>query len=134
VFQESSGTLNQTVSQATPSITWANPAAIAYGTALSASRLGATASWTVDGKTVNVLGTFTYSPPAGSLLDVGSNQTLSVSFEPLNTADYTTATAQTTITVYDQMRGRTTGRYPRPDGLCDNPLNATPLSARASAL
>ncbi len=100
VFQESSGTLNQTVNQATPTITWASPAAIVYGAALSAKQLDATASWTVDGKTVSVLGTFIYSPPAGTVLNAGSNQTLSVSFKPINTADYTTATAQTTINVH----------------------------------
>jgi len=99
VFQESIGTLNQTVNQATPTINWANPAAINYGMPLSATQLDATASWTVDGKTVNVLGTFTYSPPAGTVLNTGSNQTLSVSFKPINTADYTSATAQATINV-----------------------------------
>ncbi|HWZ50728.1 MAG TPA: MBG domain-containing protein [Granulicella sp.] len=81
------GTL--TVSQATPAITWATPAAVAYGTALSATQLNATAS---------VAGTFTYSPAAGTVLHAGS-QTLTATFTPTDTTDYTTATSAVTLTV-----------------------------------
>jgi MBG domain (YGX type)/Right handed beta helix region len=84
---------------ATPTITWANPAAITYGTALSSTQLDATASWTVGGKSVNVAGTFTYNPKAGTVLKVGNNQTLSVSFTPTDTTDYTNATATALINV-----------------------------------
>jgi hypothetical protein len=74
----------------TPSITWPAPAAITYGSALSSEQLDATTT---------VPGTFTYNPPAGTVLQAGSNQTLSVSFTPANTEAYTTATATRTITV-----------------------------------
>ena len=37
------------VDTATPTIAWANPADITYGTALSAAQLDATSSWTVAG-------------------------------------------------------------------------------------
>ena len=77
------------VNQATPSITWGAPASIVYGTALSATQLNAAAS---------VGGTFTYSPAAGMVLNSGS-QTLSVTFTPTDTTDYTAGTATTTITV-----------------------------------
>jgi streptogramin lyase len=77
------------VNQATPKITWAKPAAIVYGTALSSTQLDATAS---------VPGAFTYTPDAGTVLAEGT-QTLSVLFTPTDTADYTTQTATTTITV-----------------------------------
>jgi hypothetical protein len=77
------------VNQATPVITWAQPAAITYGTALSATQLSATAS---------VPGTFAYTPAAGTVLAVGS-QTLNVTFTPTDTADYTTATASVPLTV-----------------------------------
>ena len=50
-----------------------NPAAITYGTALSATQLNATA---------NVPGSVVYSPPSGTVLPVGANQTLSVTFTP----------------------------------------------------
>ena len=49
-------TVTLKVLKATPVITWANPADIIYGTALSATQLNATA---------NVPGTFTYTPPRG---------------------------------------------------------------------
>src|SRR5439155_24105487 len=82
---------------ATPAITWANPANIVYGTALGATQLNATASYSVNGSTVNVPGTFTYTPGAGTVLNLGNNQTLSVSFTPTDTTDYTAAGATTTI-------------------------------------
>ncbi|HVU48850.1 MAG TPA: IPT/TIG domain-containing protein [Terracidiphilus sp.] len=74
---------------ATPSITWTSPGAITYGTALSAAQLNATAS---------VPGTFTYSPAAGAVLNAGT-QTLTVTFTPNDTTDYTTATASVPLTV-----------------------------------
>jgi len=73
----------------TPVITWSTPAAIVYGTALSATQLNATAS---------VAGTFTYSPAGGTVLGAGS-QTLSVSFTPTDTTDYMSATKSVTLTV-----------------------------------
>ena len=84
--------------QATPTITWANPADIVYGTALSATQLDAASP---DGgrRSVSVPGTFTYTPAAGTVLSAGSGQTLSVTFTPTDTTDYTTATATATINV-----------------------------------
>jgi hypothetical protein len=82
-----SGTGIQT--QTTPTITWPTPAAITAGTALSTTQLDATAS---------VPGSFLYSPAAGTVLGAGT-QTLSVSFTPTDTTDYTTATDTVTLTV-----------------------------------
>ncbi len=59
-----------TVTQATPTITWSTPAAIAYGTALGVSQLNATST---------AVGTFVYTPAAGTVLGTGT-QTLSVDF------------------------------------------------------
>jgi hypothetical protein len=98
----SSGTLIQTVSsssQTTPTITWPTPAPINNGTALSATQLDARAS---------VPGTFVYSPPAGTVLAVGS-QTLTVTFTPTDTTDYTTAKASVVLVV-NQSGGRGRGR------------------------
>ncbi len=78
-----------TVNQATPTITWATPSAVAYGTALSATQLNATAS---------VPGTFNYNPASGVVPSAG-NDTLSVTFTPTDAVDYTTATATVTLTV-----------------------------------
>ena len=82
-------TVSLTVNKATPVITWATPAAITYGTALSATQLDATAS---------VAGTFVYTPPSGTVLAAGT-QTLSVTFTPTNTTDYASATATVALTV-----------------------------------
>jgi len=81
--------LSGTILQVTPTITWAAPTAITYGTPLSVSQLDATSS--VDG-------TFTYSPAAGAVLTVGL-QTLTVKFTPTNTVDFNTATATVKLKV-----------------------------------
>jgi hypothetical protein len=72
-----------------PAITWATPAAIVYGTPLSATQLNASTA---------VAGSFTYTPGAGTVLNVGQ-QTLSATFTPTDTTDYTTATATVTLKV-----------------------------------
>ena len=72
-----------------PTITWPAPAAINYGTALSATQLNATA---------NFAGTFSYSPGAGSVLPAGK-QSLSASFTPSDPTLATAATATNSIAV-----------------------------------
>jgi hypothetical protein len=47
----------------------------------------------------DVPGTCVYTPPAGTVLPVGNGQALSVLFTPANPADYTNASAATTIDV-----------------------------------
>jgi hypothetical protein len=73
-----------------PVLTWANPAPIRYPTPLGPTQLNAAA---------DVPGTFVYSPASGSVLGVGNNQALSVSFTPADSARYTTATATARIDV-----------------------------------
>jgi len=80
-------TVTYHVSKATPVITWANPAEIVYGTALSGTQLNATASWLG----APVAGNFVYTPPAGTVLSAGSGQTLHVDFTPTDTANYNDA-------------------------------------------
>jgi subtilase family serine protease len=93
-FTASSATaFSQVVKQATPAITWATPAAITYGTALSAAQLDATST---------VAGTFAYSPTIGAVLTAGS-QTLSTTFMPTDTTDYTTGTDTVQLTVNKAM-------------------------------
>src|SRR5208337_28664 len=81
-YTSAAGTATINVLPATPTISWTNPANILYGTALSATQLDATASWTVGGNRVNVPGRFTCTPAAGAVPSAGNNQTLSVSFTP----------------------------------------------------
>jgi uncharacterized repeat protein (TIGR02543 family) len=73
---------------ARPRVTWANPAAIEEGTALSATQLNATGS---------VPGTFSYAPALGTTLPVGKN-TLKVTFTPTDTR-LTPVTAEVSIDV-----------------------------------
>jgi hypothetical protein len=70
-------------------ISWATPAAITYGTPLSATQLNATNS---------VAGTFAYTPLSGTVLNAGL-QTLSVTFTPTDAVHYTTQTATVQIQV-----------------------------------
>lgn len=82
-----SGTL--TIAKGAPIVTWPAPAAITYGTPLSATQLNATAG---------IAGTFAYSPAAGTILPSG-NQTLSVVFTPTDSLNYSSRTAQVTLAV-----------------------------------
>src|ERR1017187_5399020 len=75
--------------KSTPIITWPTPAAITFGTALSATQLNASA---------NVLGTFVYFPAAGAAPTAGSNM-LNVTFPPTDTTDYKVATASVGLSV-----------------------------------
>jgi hypothetical protein len=88
-YTSAATTVTLTVDPLTPTITWATPAAIPYGTALSATELSATAS---------APGTFVYSPAAGTVLSAGE-QTLSVTFTPTDMTNYGAATAMTTLVV-----------------------------------
>jgi len=88
-YKTATATVALTVNEGTPTITWAAPVAVTYGTALSGTQLDASST---------ISGTFVYSPAAGTVLAVGS-QTLSVTFTPTDTTDYTTATATVTLTV-----------------------------------
>jgi len=84
------------VNPATPTITWSAPSAITYGTTLSSTQLNATATG-VGG--TSLPGTFTYNPATGST-PAGGTDTLSVSFTPTDTTNYTSTTmATTTLTV-----------------------------------
>ncbi len=87
------------VDKATPIITWANPADIPYGTALSTTQLDAASSWIVAGVQGSVSGTFTYTPAAGTVPSAGPGQTLSVTFAPSDSTDYNPASATASLTV-----------------------------------
>ena len=115
-----SATVPLTVNQALPKITWAKPAAITYGTALSSTQLNATAS---------VPGTFAYAPAAGAVLNAGT-QTLSVTFTPTDTTDYAAITSTMTITV-SKVTPVVTWTVPAPAPF-GTALSSTQLNATAS--
>ena len=102
-YTNASAAVTINVKQATPTITWANPTAIPDGTPLSSTQLDAKASWTLAGVVGSVLGTFNYSPPAGTVLGTGNNQTLSAVFTPTDSTDYTTASGSAQIDVFSTL-------------------------------
>jgi hypothetical protein len=79
-----------TAIKATPVITWATPAPINYGIALSGTQLDASSN--LSG------GTFKYTPASGKILTAGT-QTLSVTYTPASKADYNTVTATVSLQV-----------------------------------
>ena len=66
-FTTATASVQLSVLQATPAITWPSPAPILHGTPLGAVQLNATA---------NVAGTFSYSPAEGTVLGIGAAQEL----------------------------------------------------------
>jgi uncharacterized repeat protein (TIGR02543 family) len=72
-----------------PAITWPIPSALVYGLLLSDAQLNAEA---------NILGTFVYDPPAGTLLPVGTH-TLHVTFMPQDDVNWASAHATVELVV-----------------------------------
>ena len=85
----------QIAGQATPTLAWAKPADITYGTALDGTQLNATATY----NSTNVPGTFAYSPDTGAVLNAGNNQTLSVTFTPTDTTGFLSTGTNVAINV-----------------------------------
>ncbi len=90
---DATGTL--VISKANPVVTWANPADISYGTTLGSTQLNATASF----KGETLAGTLDYTPAAGTLLNAGDNQTLSVTFTPNDSTNFHSASKDVAINV-----------------------------------
>jgi len=107
------------VGRTTPSITWNNPADIAYGTALGGTQLNATAP---------VAGSFVYTPASGTVLDVGNGQTLHVDFTPTDTANYNSASKDVAINVVKATPTITWNSNPA-DIVYGTPLSGTQLNA-----
>ncbi len=76
-------------------------------------------------------GTFRYTPAAGAVLPAGNNRTLSVTFTPTDTADFTNASATVTINVL--AAGTPMITWPKPATIVyGTPLSSTQLDATAS--
>ena len=89
-YASATATVQINVLKVTPVITWVTPADILYGAALGDAQLNATA---------DVPGTFVYTPPAGTILDAGLAQALSVEFTPADVVNYHSAAATVQINV-----------------------------------
>ncbi len=107
--------------QQAPTIMWPTPLPIIYGTALGATQLDASSA---------LAGSFSYSPAAGTVLTVGQ-QTLTATFTPNDTTDYTTGTAMVTLNVNPVTPGLTLTASPNP-ALALNPVALTATVAALS--
>lgn len=108
------------VGKAAPVISWSKPAPIIYGTALDGTHLNASAP---------VAGRFDYSPAAGEVLPPGKH-TASVTFIPVDTANYVPAQASVDLTV---VKAVSTIQWPTPDSITyGTQLSDTQLRAAAS--
>ncbi len=98
MYAPSVAMLSQVVNHApavAPTLTWATPAPIPYGTPLSVLQLNAAAT---DANGATIPGVFVYSPAAGTVLGLGS-QTLSVTFTPSDLLSFTVATKTVNVVV-----------------------------------
>jgi len=107
------------VTKATPALTWPKPVTIIYGTALDDAQLNASAP---------TPGSFDYSPAPGEILPPGRH-TLSVTFTPTDTANYTAAQATVAVTV---AKAACAIQWATPDSITyGTQLSDTQLSAAA---
>ena len=83
------------IAKAMPIIAWNAPASMVYGEALGGAQLNATATGVGS---VSLSGAVTYSPAAGTVLNVGS-QTLVANFTPDDVSNYTNAANSVSIAV-----------------------------------
>lgn len=81
---------NQDEAKQDPQITWDNPADIKQGAPLGDAQLNASA---------NVPGTFTYEPPAGTVLEEGNDIELMATFTPDQPDEYNTTTRTVLVNV-----------------------------------
>lgn len=108
------------VLQANPQITWSDPTAIRFGTALGSTQLDATA---------NVAGTFSYSPDAGTVLNAGDDQVLQTTFTP-DSSNYRSASASVML---DVLKAQPQITWPEPAAIdVGTPLGSEQLNATAN--
>ncbi|NBS07488.1 MAG: hypothetical protein EBS69_08925 [Verrucomicrobia bacterium] len=110
------------VNKAVPVITWTNPVAITYGTALTTNQLNASAS---------VAGNFVYSPTNGSVLNAGTN-TLTVVFTASNTNYVSPVTNTVTLVVNKATPVLTWTPNPVAGLTYPEPLSFTQLNATST--
>jgi predicted nucleotidyltransferase len=90
-YLEIPANLTASIGKATPVLNWSTPDSIPKSTALGPNQLNADAG---------IPGTYTYNPPAGTVLPVGKGHQLNLIFTPDDTLNYLAVSKSTTITVY----------------------------------
>jgi 2-keto-3-deoxy-6-phosphogluconate aldolase len=120
-YEKTYKTVTINVKKAVPSLTWATPSDIVYGTALGSKQLNATS---------DILGTYVYTPASGTKLGTGKMQKLQVTFTPVDTQNYAVTTKTVNINVTKAAPVLT---WATPSDLvCGNPLSGTQLNATAT--
>jgi Flp pilus assembly CpaE family ATPase len=119
-YTTAQATVPLSVAKATPALAWQRPAEVIYGTALDDTQLNASSP---------LPGRFDYSSAAGEVLRPGKH-TLSVTFNPADSANYTTAQATVALSV---TRAPSAMQWPTPDPIkYGTQLSTTQLCAVAS--
>jgi hypothetical protein len=108
-------------------ISWGDPQAITYGTALGSAQLNATAA--SGGQPVP--GSFTYEPAAGTVLDAGQDQELKATFTPSDPGAYNAASATVRLDVLPALPSLA---WSVPLSTTVGPLIAALLSASATGV
>ena len=125
-YSSATATVQLSVGQTAPVITWPTPAPVTSGTPLGAAQLNATA---------NVAGAFVYSPAAGTVPAAGT-QTLSTTFTPTDSTDYAVATAQVSLVVNPATStgggGHPTGPLPIPVSCGGPTINLDPSMSNSA--
>ena len=111
-----SSVVTLTVNRLVPALTWATPAAITYGTALSGAQLNASAA--------GVAGTLVYNPAAGAVLPAGT-RSLAVGFTPNDASVFTSAGASVNLAVNPAPLTITADNKARAFGQPNPPLTAS---------
>ena len=92
-YTTASSTATDQRPQATPTVVRSNPVNIATARPWP---MAAGRELDLNGSTVTVPGTFTYTPAAGTISGAGNGQSAAVTFTPTDTTDYTTASSTAT--------------------------------------
>jgi len=120
-YETTTKTVQLNVNKKDPVVTWATPADIVYGTALSLTQLNASADQS---------GVFTYTPAIGTKLNAGSLQSLQVTFVPTDATNNSTITKTVYINVTQATPVLTWGTPA--DITYGTTLSATQLNASAN--
>ncbi len=119
-YAEADASANLVVEKSVPAIVWRTPQPIEYGVALSEQQLSAAA---------NGPGSFTYMPPAGSMLSAGTH-TITVQFAPDDTSNFFATEASVSLVV---KKATPKIIWATPEAIISgNPLSVAQLNAKAS--
>ncbi|HYD10321.1 MAG TPA: hypothetical protein VEA78_09470, partial [Acidimicrobiales bacterium] len=122
-----------TIAKATPTVTWATPEAIAYGTPLDAAQLNAVVSADLADPGASLpLGSYVYTPAEGTVLDAGTHL-LHVTFVPFET-ESTRWNAKAAVVELTVSPANPVITWDAPSGITyGTPLGADQLDASATS-